>query len=647
MLDSFFDTSAEGKMARKLGIKRKDLQKLFDEFDSDGSGGIDSIELQSFVASLGLFWDSDKVEDALTAMDADGNGTVDLGEFATWFCNLDNFGDESGGALLKAKLQMRLATREFVKQLKAAGAAQEGKPCKNKFSFSVGDVDTEKSSGLLRAFFNPSSSTKFSEYGIPEGAKNLSYVDFFLMDGAADSDIEQIKSGAQWGFETFLEPMLEDMIPQPPQVPGMNEGKPFHSYEIKKVDDKLRVIAYSGIDVASIWREAGLEAGDFMPHLHAALYFGSPLSFTNPESGVAIKDLFNVKLDLEFSWNTKMLHLARAAAGTKFFQQFMLSDAPGGSGDIVKFRQAMVNAATSFFKTQNTSVAFEFGGFQEMAEAGALDFGLPYLQFISEEQERTSATPGTLSPFTGWGLTPLSRRPTDAETMALIQAIGSISGKTIATIRNEILTAGSVFPFMAPDGDGNMQPVDALFPAKWALTQVPEEMEPAREAGLAAYRILRGFAGVCTANETAETGVDIRGLNWGHLLPSLDDIEAAKGEDSACEDPQEMVLQHVLAKDKIHPLVKFGAVKFVAAAEDGLVPEVPEQLLESLKVHEINAEEMAKYKESLSEVYDIIRAVLPLAEAIDVKYLGTFPVPPEMASKALEFGIGAAKELVD
>ena len=118
MLDAFFDQAPEGRMARKLGITKKEVQDLFGEFDtvpvpSRRSRNLNHSQSLSIVLRMdpavsmppncsslllrygfalagvksdmagpqfGLIWDAAQVEEALKEMDADGNGTVDLKE---------------------------------------------------------------------------------------------------------------------------------------------------------------------------------------------------------------------------------------------------------------------------------------------------------------------------------------------------------------------------------------------------------------------------------------------------------------------------------------------------------------------------------------------------------------------------------------
>merc|ERR1711865_685826 len=96
----FFNNSDEGKMARNLGLSVEDLQETFDEFDTDGSGGIDSKEFGCLLAHLGITWKSARIEKTVKDIDQDENGLIDFKEFVGWFLKLEdddyNSDDDNG-----------------------------------------------------------------------------------------------------------------------------------------------------------------------------------------------------------------------------------------------------------------------------------------------------------------------------------------------------------------------------------------------------------------------------------------------------------------------------------------------------------------------------------------------------------------------
>jgi Ca2+-binding EF-hand superfamily protein len=62
-----------------------ELRPRFDEFDSDGDGTIDEAEFTALVAALGVRFDAGQVYTAFMAIDIDGNGRIEFGEFESWW----------------------------------------------------------------------------------------------------------------------------------------------------------------------------------------------------------------------------------------------------------------------------------------------------------------------------------------------------------------------------------------------------------------------------------------------------------------------------------------------------------------------------------------------------------------------------------
>merc|ERR1711865_731626 len=82
-------TQARGNMsqrsARSPGRKKRDhIQELFNEVDQDGSGYLDRDELALLAGRAGRHLSQRQLDDAMTSMDGDGSGQVDLAEFTAW-----------------------------------------------------------------------------------------------------------------------------------------------------------------------------------------------------------------------------------------------------------------------------------------------------------------------------------------------------------------------------------------------------------------------------------------------------------------------------------------------------------------------------------------------------------------------------------
>ena len=65
--------------------KDAELKQKFDDLDSNGSGAIDADEFQRLVRSLGVELSEEYLFTAFLAIDVNGNGRIDFGEFRTWW----------------------------------------------------------------------------------------------------------------------------------------------------------------------------------------------------------------------------------------------------------------------------------------------------------------------------------------------------------------------------------------------------------------------------------------------------------------------------------------------------------------------------------------------------------------------------------
>ncbi len=77
----------EAKVKAENGGREDDeqLRRIFEELDEDGSGELDRDEVRSMVTQLGMDASEKDVDAAMSAMDADGGGTVDFEEFCAWW----------------------------------------------------------------------------------------------------------------------------------------------------------------------------------------------------------------------------------------------------------------------------------------------------------------------------------------------------------------------------------------------------------------------------------------------------------------------------------------------------------------------------------------------------------------------------------
>ena len=64
-------------------MRRRELRRSFDMFDSDGGGSIDQGEFQLLMKALGLPLTDDEAEDLMNEVDLDSSGQIDFEEFVT------------------------------------------------------------------------------------------------------------------------------------------------------------------------------------------------------------------------------------------------------------------------------------------------------------------------------------------------------------------------------------------------------------------------------------------------------------------------------------------------------------------------------------------------------------------------------------
>ena len=178
LLASFFDSSDEGKLARKVGMSKEDLISLFEEFDKDKSGAIEASELQTFAAELGMFWDASQTEEMLRAMDKDDSGSIDIKEFTTWLLANYTGSSEDQSSPLVIVMKIKMMMRKVNKTIQKITLANSGRDCVNSVSLQIGNINKDTCSGMFKFSFLPSSVEEFATLGCPADATGVNYVDF-------------------------------------------------------------------------------------------------------------------------------------------------------------------------------------------------------------------------------------------------------------------------------------------------------------------------------------------------------------------------------------------------------------------------------------------------------------------------------------
>lgn len=80
-----------GEVAPSTAEQLEKMRETFDAIDADGSGTLDRDEVNRAAMQLGRFFIGSELDDAMNAMDLDGNGEVEFEEFCAWW--------EAGGKL--------------------------------------------------------------------------------------------------------------------------------------------------------------------------------------------------------------------------------------------------------------------------------------------------------------------------------------------------------------------------------------------------------------------------------------------------------------------------------------------------------------------------------------------------------------------
>ena len=63
----------------------QDVQNTFNRFDADHNGFIDETEFAQVLRALGAAISDDEAYTAFQAIDINGNGRIDFGEFDSWW----------------------------------------------------------------------------------------------------------------------------------------------------------------------------------------------------------------------------------------------------------------------------------------------------------------------------------------------------------------------------------------------------------------------------------------------------------------------------------------------------------------------------------------------------------------------------------
>lgn len=116
------------------------MRKVFKSFDTDGSGFIDSIELEAVAKELGRPMDAAELEECLKDLDQNKDGKISYEEFAAWWLT----GRQGLSGWMRRLLAVKLNTLKFVDSISGTlkdtiseAASQEVDLANNHFSVSI------------------------------------------------------------------------------------------------------------------------------------------------------------------------------------------------------------------------------------------------------------------------------------------------------------------------------------------------------------------------------------------------------------------------------------------------------------------------------------------------------------------------------
>lgn len=78
------EADSSGAVSRR-GDSIVACRALFDRIDVDASGTLDREEIAMLATKMGRGLKANELDAAMSAMDKDGNGTIDFDEFYTWY----------------------------------------------------------------------------------------------------------------------------------------------------------------------------------------------------------------------------------------------------------------------------------------------------------------------------------------------------------------------------------------------------------------------------------------------------------------------------------------------------------------------------------------------------------------------------------
>jgi hypothetical protein len=257
---------------------------------------------------------------------------------------------------------------------------------------------------------------------------------------------------------------------------------------------------------------------------------------------------------------------------------------------------------------QNFSFEVEFNGFQECMEAAVIDGAM---NAFESDRKRSLSYYNDDEPTEEQIWAPLPGRPDDETVSAIIAAVGGLSGKTFGNLRNELLAQKPIFP---KPGYGR-EFCTPLFLLKEALNDCPPDFVQFKDLGLQFASTVAGVRYAGFQSEVVKMGVETRGFDFFHLLPTVEEIEASEATEEF-GSPDEAAT-HFLTDANLY--VRTAVVEARAAIDEGVCPPAPEELAANEQFTSASYEdsEWAEKREQYSELIAIVQAAWPLVKDVN------------------------------
>jgi hypothetical protein len=585
-----FNSSDEAKMARNLGLSVDDLQEIFDMFDTDGSGGIDSQEFGTLMATLDIVMDDSQIQETVKKIDQDENGLIDFKEFISWFlesqedpwgCKVaeepmyykddydspryewdydltdqenweaeDKFNDERAQAC-----EAQYAKEEQERQDRWAKEEQEYEAKRRKKALKMklllplyikkltkliegmtdkpmdactNSVTVQVGQPVERGSFRvyTNQTENWAALNPPANTASAVCVDFNLRDGYCHDSLARMQQIVAEQYEKMVVPMLNQVNHLP------RELRKSGIIAGKPFDSyRLEVETVDGKEVLRFVVFSGVDALGGLGKL-ASVDAGKLLPSFSAKftSGFGLGDLLAPGATL------KEMLTFKAEVSMSYVKELIR---------LVHEVICMIRKASG-----DAEYSYEFRDMkrQSMAVAGFCKFfvaqrSLFYFQFETpfewaRQMVHEFVVPMLLEQAEKSGA-PIVKAPPSPEVIdGILDAIGNISGSTIANIKSRLESDAMVPNPM----NGRMMPPLAILKENMRLDAAKEEAakedgdQMAKmvvlgwEAFCCFYKVVSGVAAVRGLDQIAEAGVEVKGWNFMDLIPSPEAVEAAGGQ---------------------------------------------------------------------------------------------------------------------